>query len=105
MRNIVNHDDQCIKLLHFMLPVGKSKNYCRSYEFHKIICPLNKHRQNKQNFCKISKIHVFETDINNNSISCNYMLKLIKFHGIKGKTAIATFFDRHLVFSCKSIEH
>ena len=49
LRNIINLDDQCIKLLHFMLPVGKSKNYCRSYEFRPIICPLN----NKQNFGKI----------------------------------------------------
>ena len=56
MRNIINHDDQCIKWLHLMLPVGKSKNYCRSYEFRQIICPLNKHSQNKQTFGKIFKI-------------------------------------------------
>ena len=39
-----------------MSPVGKSKNYTRYYEFRQIICPLNKHRQNKQKFGKISKI-------------------------------------------------
>ena len=58
-----------MKLLHFTLPVGKSKNYCRSYEFRPIICPFNKDSQSKQNFCKIFKIHVFEVDINN-GISC-----------------------------------
>ena len=53
MRNIIKHDDQCIQIFYFMLPVGKSKNYCRSYEFRQIICPLNKHSQNKQSFGKI----------------------------------------------------
>ena len=76
MRNIINHDEQCTKLLHFMLTVGKSKNYCRSYEFRQIICPLNKHSQNKQNFGKIFKIQAFEVDINNNNISCNFYVKL-----------------------------
>ena len=74
MRNIINHDEQCIELLRFMLPVGKSKNYCRSYEFRQIICPLNKHSQNKI-LVKIFKIQAFEIDINNNSISCNYYVK------------------------------
>ena len=74
MRNIISHDDQCMKLLHFMLPVGKSKNYCHSYEFRQIICPLN----NKQNFSKIFKIQAFEVDINNNSISCNCYVKINK---------------------------
>ena len=67
-----------------MLPVGKSKNYCCSYEFLQIICPLNKHSQNKQNFGKIFKIQAFEVDINNNCISCNCYVKINKFHGIKG---------------------
>ena len=80
MRNIINDGEWCKTLLHFMLPVGRSKNYSPSYEFRQIICPLNKHRQNKQNFGKIFKIHVFEVDINNNGISC----KLTKVHGIKG---------------------
>ena len=75
MRTFINHDEQYIQLLHFMLPVGKSKNYCRSYEFRKIICPLNKH---KQKFGKIFKIQAFEVDINNNSISCNCYVKLNK---------------------------
>ena len=71
-----------------MLPAGRSKTYSRSYEFHKMICPLNKHRQNKQNLGKIFKIQVFEVDINNNGISCiNCMLQLIKFHGIKGNSS------------------
>ena len=62
-----------------MLPVGKSKNYCRSYEFlRQIIRTLNKHSQNKQNFCKIFKIHVFEVDINNNSISCQCYVNIHK---------------------------
>ena len=34
-----------------MLPVGKGKNYSHFHEFRQIICPLNKHRQNKQKFC------------------------------------------------------
>ena len=54
-----------------MLPVGRSKNYTRSYEFRKIICPLNKHRQNQQHFGKIFNIPVFEIDINNSCISSN----------------------------------
>ena len=77
-----------------MLPVSRSKNYSRSYEFHKIICPLNKRRQNKQNFGKIFKIQVFEADINNNGISCKCMLKLTKFHGIKGNNSFRLQFFR-----------
>ena len=53
------------KLLHFMLPVGKSKNYCHSYEFRQIICPLNKPKvrctswakqfdRDRNNFCPAS---------------------------------------------------
>ena len=61
-----------------MLPVGRSKNYSRSYEFRQIICPLNKHRQNKHNFGKIFKIQVSEVDINNNGISCNCDVKINK---------------------------
>ena len=53
MRNIINIGEQCITLLHVTLPVGKNKNYSRSYEFRQIICPLNKHSQNKQHFGKI----------------------------------------------------
>ena len=85
MRNIINHYDQSIKVLHFILPVGKSKKYCRSYEFRQIICPLNKHSQNKQNFGKIFKSQPFEVDINNNSISCNYYVKINKIPWHKGK--------------------
>ena len=80
MRNIINHDEQCIKLLHFMLPVGKSKNYCRSYEFCQIICPLN-NKSKQANVCKIFEFHLFKVVINN---SVSVMLKLTKFHGIKG---------------------
>ena len=74
MRNIINHDDQRIKLLHFMLAAGKHKNYCSSYEFWQIICPLN----NEQNFGKIFKIQAFEVDIDDNSISCNCYVKINK---------------------------
>ena len=42
-----------------MLPVSKSKNYCRSYEFRQSICHLNKHSQKKQNFGKTFKIQAF----------------------------------------------
>ena len=51
-----------------MLPVGKSSNYSRSYEFRQIICPLNKHSQNKQNVGMNFKIQIFEVDFNNNGI-------------------------------------
>ena len=61
MRNIINHGEQCIKLLHFMLTIGENKNYCRSYEFRQIICPLNEHSQNKQKFYKIFKIRVLKS--------------------------------------------
>ena len=76
MRNIINHDDECIKLLHFMLPVGKvrvSPDY------------LNKHSQNKQNFGKIFKIQAFEVDINNNSISCNCYVNINKIPWNQGE--------------------
>ena len=64
-----------------MLPVGKGKNYSLFHEFRPIICPFNKHRQNKQNFSKIFKIQAFEVDINNNNngISCNVMQTLTNF--------------------------
>ena len=58
-----------------MLQVGKGKNYSR---FRQIICPLNNHRQNKQNFGKIFKIQVSEGDINNNGIFCNCFAKINK---------------------------
>ena len=64
--NIINYDERCIKLLHFILPVGNSNDYCHSCEFRPIICPLNKQCQNKQYFGKICKIQAFEVDININ---------------------------------------
>ena len=86
MRNIITHDEWCIKLLHYMILVGKGKNYSCSHEFRQIICPLNKHGQNKQNFGKIFKIQVFFLiDINNNSISCNCYVKINKISWNKGK--------------------
>ena len=68
-----------------MLPDGKSKNYCLSYEFRHIMCPLNKHSQNKPNVGKIFKIQAFEVDINNNSISCNCYVKINKIPWNKGE--------------------
>ena len=85
MRHIINHDEKCIKLLHFMFSVGKIKNYCRAYEFPQIICPLSKQSQNKQNFCMIFKIHVFEVDMNNNGISCQCHVKINKIVWNKGE--------------------
>ena len=86
MRNIINQGERCITLLHVMLPVGRSKNYSHSYEFRKIICPLNKHRRNKHNFGKVFKIQLFEVDINNNNgISCNCCVKINKVSWNKGK--------------------
>ena len=64
-----------------MLPVRKSRNYSRSYEFRQIICPLNKHSQNKQHFGKIFKIQVFEVDINKTVLLVIVMLKLKTFNG------------------------
>ena len=84
MRNIIYHDEQCIEFLHFMLPVGKRKNYCRSYEFRQIICPLNKHSQNKQNFGKIFKIQALKLISAATVFLVIVVLKLTKFHGLKG---------------------
>ena len=78
MRNIINHDEKCITLLHYMIPVGKGRNYSCSHEFRQIVCPLNKHRQNKQHFGKMFKIQIFGVDINNNNISCNCYVKINK---------------------------
>ena len=76
LRNIINHGEWCITLLHVILPVGRRKNYSHSYEFRQIICPFNKHSQNKHDFGKIFKIQLFEVDINNNGISCNCYVKI-----------------------------
>ena len=38
-----------------MLTVGRVNKYSQSYEFRKIICPVNTHRQNKQYYGKICK--------------------------------------------------
>ena len=65
-------------IIGFMLPVSKSKNYSRFHEFRQVICPLNKHKQNKQNVGKIFKIQVFEDYINNNGIFCNCYAKTNK---------------------------
>ena len=85
MRNIISFDEQCMTLLRFMFPVGKSKNYSRSYEFRHLIYPLNKHSQNKQNFGKIYKTQAFEVDLYNNSISCNCYVKMSKIPLNKGE--------------------
>ena len=76
MRNISKLYECGKTLLQYMFPVGKGKNYSRFDEFRQIICPLNKHRQNKQTFGKIFKIQVFEVYINNNS--CNFYTKISK---------------------------
>ena len=68
-----------------MLPVRISKNYSRSYGFRQIICPLNKYRQNQQNFVKILQIQMFEVDINDNGISCNCYIKNNKISWNKGE--------------------
>ena len=71
-----------------MIPVGKGKNYSCSHEFRQIICPLNKHGQNKQNFGKIFKIQVFFKLISiTTAFLAIVMLKLTKFHGIKGNNS------------------
>ena len=74
---ILPHETICSQL-------AKVKYSC-SHEFHQIICPLNKHRQNKQKFGKIFKIHVFEVDINTNVISCNCYVKINKMSWNKGE--------------------
>ena len=90
-----------------MLPVGGSKNYSHYYKFRHIICPLNKHRQNKHPFGMIFKIHVFEADINNNGISWNCYVKINTMSWNKGNNSFRFqhFFDKHMVFGCKLIEH
>ena len=87
MRNIIKHDERCIKLLYFMLPVGKSKNYYRSYEFRQIIGPLNKHSQNKQNVCKILKLTFLKLISRTTVFLVSIMLKLQIVHGIKGNNS------------------
>ena len=69
-----------------MLPVGKGTDYRRSYGFRQIICPLNKHIQNKQTFDKIFKIQAFEVDtcIKYNTISCIFYVKINKIPWNKG---------------------
>ena len=84
MWNIFKHDECCITLLHYLLPVGNGKNYTRFHEFRQIICPLNKHCQSKLNFGKIFNIQVFEVYINNNGISCNCYAKIYKNSWTKG---------------------
>ena len=88
-------------------PSWQCKNYSRSYEFRQIICPLNKHHQNKQNFGKVFKIQVVQVDINNNGVSCNCYVILTHFYGIKSNNSfrLQHFVDKHMVFGCKSIEH
>ena len=85
MKNILNHDEWCITLLHYMLPVGLGKNCSRFHEVRQIICPLTKHRQNKQNFGKIFKVPAFEIDISYNGISCNCYAKINKRSWNKGE--------------------
>ena len=53
MSNIIKHDEWGITSFHYMLPVGKGKTYSRSTEFRQVVCLLNEHRQNKQQFGKI----------------------------------------------------
>ena len=77
-KNIINNDEWYIRLLHYMLSVGKGKNYSRSNEFCQIICPLNEQSQIKQNFGKIFKIQVFKVDNNSNGISGNRNVKIDK---------------------------
>ena len=87
-----------------MVPAGKSKIYCRSYEFCRIICPLNKQSKHKQNVGRNFKIQAFEVDINKYSISCNRYVEINKILWNKGDylISISPFFDRHLVFFSKN---
>ena len=80
-------DEQCISLLHFMLPVGISKNYCRSYEFRQIICHLNKHSQNKHIFVRFSKFTFLRLISTTTVFLVNVMSKLTTFNGIKGNNS------------------
>ena len=70
-----------------MLPVGKSKNYCRSYEYRQIICSLNKHSQNKQNLVTFLKFKLLKMISTTTVFLKIVMLKLTKFHGIKGNNS------------------
>ena len=90
-----------------MLPVGKGKNYSRFHEFRQIICPLTKHRQNKQNFGKIFKIQVFALISITMIFPVIVIIKLTEDHEIKGNNSfqLQHFFDKHMVSSCKSVEH
>ena len=92
MRNIINHDEQCIQLLHFMLPVGESKNYCRSYEFRQIIFPL----KNIDNFfffffffffLRFLKFTFLKLISTTTVFLVSVMLKLTTFDGIKGNNS------------------
>ena len=95
LRNIINHDEQCIKLLHFMLPVGKVRI---------IVVPISFARLSALwiNIVKTSKIFVrflkftflkliSTTTVFLISVAC--MLELTKFHGIKGNNS---FWLQHL---------
>ena len=91
-----------------MLPVGNSKNYCRSYEFRQIFSPLNngivKTSKILLRFLKFKLLKLISTTT---VFLVIVMLKLTQFHGIKGNNSVQLqhFFDNHLVFGCKSIEY
>ena len=89
MRNNINHDEWCITLLLYMIPVCKGKTYSRSHEIRQIICPLNKHRRNKQNVGEISQIQVFEADVTNNGTSRNCYVKINTMSWNKGEQLIS----------------
>ena len=98
IRNIINHGA--------MLPGGRSKNYSHSYEFHQIICPFNKHRRNKHSLGKTFKFNFLKLIPTTTIFLVIVMLNLTEFHGIKGNNSfrLQKFFDKHMVFGCKSIE-
>ena len=106
MRHIFKHDECCITLLHYLLPVGKGKTHSCFHEFRQIICPLFTSSK-KQHFGKIFKIQVFEVHIDNDGISCNCYAKIYKSSWKKGNNSFQLhhFFDKHILFSCRWTEH
>ena len=85
IRNIINHDEWYITLLHYMSLVGKGQSCSRSHELCQIICPLNKLSQIKQNFGTIFKVQSFKVDNNNNCISYNRKVKIDNISRNKGE--------------------
>ena len=84
MRNIISHDDQCIKLLQFMLPVGKVRIIVVPMSFIRLSALRLNIVKTSKSLVRFLKFKLLKLISTTTVFLLIVMLKLTKFQGIKG---------------------